>query len=84
MQVAGATAGGAAERPDEMDDLPVHVVLYFHVEAAQRAATVPFAAVTLLFGLVDLLTQTVFDFILVVCLKTDECWAWLGEEKGKR
>lgn len=84
MQVAGATAGGAAERPDETDNLPVHVVLYFHVEAAQRAATVPGAAVILLFGLVDLLTQTVFDFILVVCLKTDECWAWLGEEKGKR
>ncbi len=73
MQTAGAPAGGAAERSYETDDLPVHVVLNLHVEAAQRAAAVPGAAVVLLFGLVDLLAQTVLYLILVVGLKPDEC-----------
>jgi len=80
LKAAGTTAGDAAERPDETDDLPVHVVLDFHVEAAQRAAAVPGAAVVLLFGLVDLLAQTVLYLILVVRLKTNECW--VGLEKG--
>lgn len=84
LQAAGTPAGDAAERPDETDDLPVHVVFDCHVKAAQRATTVPGAAVILLFGIVDLLTQTVFYFILSVFLKTGECWAWLGEEKGKQ
>lgn len=81
MQAAGTPAGHAAERPDETDDLPVHVVLDLHVEAAQRAAAVPGAAVVLLFGLVDLLAQAVLYLVLVVGLKADECWAG---EKGKR
>lgn len=56
LQAAGTPAGDAAERPYETDDFPVSVVLDLHVEAAQRAAAVPGAAVVLLFGLVDLLT----------------------------
>ena len=79
MQAAGKPAGDAAERPYEADHLPVHGVLYLHVEAAQRAAAVPGAAVVLLFGVVDLLAQTVLYLVLVVGLKPDECWA--GERK---
>lgn len=78
MQAAGTPAGDAAVRPDETDDLPVHVVLDFHVEAAQRAAAVPGAAVILLLGLEDLLTHAVLYVVLVVCLKTDDCWVRLG------
>lgn len=78
LQAAGTPAGDAAERPDETDHLPVHVVLDLHVEAAQRAAAVPGAAVVLLFGLVDLLAQTVFNFVLVVGLKPNECWERMG------
>lgn len=74
LQAAGTPAGGAAERPYKTDDLPVRVVLDLHVEAAQRAAAVPRAAVVLLFGLVDLLAQTVFYLILVVGLEPDECF----------
>lgn len=74
MQAAGTPAGDAAERPDEADDLAVHVVLDLHVEAAQRAAAVPRAAVVLLLGLVDLLAQAVLDVVLVVGLEADERW----------
>lgn len=74
LQAAGAPAGDAAERPDEVDDLSVHVVLDGHVEAAQRAAAVPGAAVVLLFGLVDLLAQAVLDIILVIGLEPDNSW----------
>lgn len=85
LQAAGTPAGHAAERPYEADDLSVHVVLDLHVEAAQRAAAVPGAAVVLLFGLVDLLAQAVLYLILVIGLEPDECWAGLeGEgQKGK-
>lgn len=75
MQAAGTPAGDAAERSDEPDDLAVHVVFDLHVEAAQRAAAVPGAAVVLLLGLVDLLAQAVLDLILVVGLEADEGWA---------
>lgn len=75
MQAAGTPARDAAERPYETDDLPVHVVLDLHVEAAQRAAAVPGAAVILLFGLVDLLAQAVLYLVLVIGLEPDECWA---------
>lgn len=75
LQAAGTEAGHAAERSDEADDLSVHGVLDLHVEAAQRAAAVPGAAVVLLLGLVDLLSQAVLNLILVVGLETDECWA---------
>lgn len=74
LQAAGTPAGDAAERPDEADDLSVHGVLDLHVEAAQRAAAVPGAAVVLLFGLVDLLAQAVLYLILVVGLKAEECF----------
>lgn len=83
LQAAGTPAGHAAERPYETDDLPVHVVLNLHVEAAKRAAAVPGAAVVLLFGLVDLLAQTVLYLVLVVGLKPNECWERLeGDEEG--
>lgn len=72
MQAAGTPAGHAAERPYEADDLPVHVILDLHVEAAQRATAVPGAAVVFLFGLVDLLAQAVLYLILVVGLEADE------------
>lgn len=83
LQAAGTPAGDTAERPYEADDLPVHVVLDLHVEAAQRAAAVPGAAIVLLFGLVDLLTQAVLYLVLVVGLKPNECWAGLEGERGK-
>lgn len=73
MQAAGKPAGDAAVRSDETDHLPVHVVLDLHVKAAQGAAAVPGAAVVLLFGLVDLLTQAVLYLVLIVGLKADEC-----------
>lgn len=82
MQAAGTPAGDAAERPDEADDLSVRVVLDLHVEAAQRAAAVPGAAVVLLLGLVDLLAQAVLDLVLVVGLETDECWGEGGRRSG--
>lgn len=85
MQAAGTPAGDAAKRPYETDHLPVRVVLDLHVEAAQRAAAVPGAAVVLLFSLVDLLAQTVLYLVLVVGLETDECCkGQSGWEKGKR
>lgn len=83
LQAAGTPAGDAAERPDESDDLPVHVVLDFHVEAAQRAAAVASAAVILLLGLVDLLAETVLYLILVVRLETNECWVGLESDRRK-
>lgn len=82
LQAAGTPAGDAAERPYETDDFPVRAVLDLHVEAAQRAAAVPGAAVILLFGLVNLLTQTVLYLVLVVGLKTNECWAGLENGEG--
>lgn len=84
LQAAGTPAGDAAERPDEADDLSVHGVLDLHVEAAQRAAAVPGAAVVLLFGLVDLLAQAVLYLILVVGLKAEECWPGPERGRGKR
>lgn len=74
LQAAGTPAGDTAERPYEADDLSVHVVLDLHVEAAQRTAAVPGAAVVLLFGLVDLLSQAVLYLVLVVGLEPDECF----------
>lgn len=74
LKAAGAPAGDAAERSDEPHDFAVHVVFDLHVEAAQRPAAVPGAAVVLLFGLVDLLAQAVLDLVLVVGLKADERW----------
>lgn len=84
MQAAGTPAGDAAERPYETDDFPVRAVLDLHVEAAQRAAAVPGAAVILLFGLVNLLTQTVLYLVLVVGLKANECWVGLENGGGGR
>lgn len=81
MQAAGTPAGDAAERSYETDNLPVHVVLDLHVEAAKRAAAVPGAAVVLLLGLVDLLAQAVLYLILVVCLETNECWGGFHLER---
>lgn len=72
MQTAGTPAGDAAERPYETDNLPVHVVLNLHVEAAQGTAAVPGAAVILLFSFVDLLAQTVLYLVLVVSLEADD------------
>lgn len=83
MQAAGTPAGDAAERPYETDDFTVHVVLDLHVEAAQRAAAVPGAAVVLLFGMVDLLSQTVLYLILVVGLKPNEYWVGFEGEGRK-
>lgn len=83
LQTAGTPAGDASEGPDETDDLPVHVVLDRHVEAAQRAAAVPGAAVVLLLGLVDLLAQTVFDLVLVVRLKPNESCGRAGSRDVK-
>lgn len=84
MQAAGAPARDAAERPDEADDFPVHVVLDLHVEAAQRAAAVPGAAVVLLLGLVDLLAQAVLYLVLVVGLEPDEGWMRRASGGGKK
>lgn len=78
MQAAGTPAGDAAERPYEADHFSVHVVLDLHVEAAQRAAAVPGAAVVLLFGLVDLLAQAVLNVILVIGLKPNYRCVVLG------
>lgn len=83
MQAAGTTAAGTAERPNEPDDLAVHVVFDLHVEAAQRAAAVPGAAVVLLFGLVDLLAQAVLYVVLVVGLKADKRWAGKENKRSK-
>lgn len=74
LQAAGTPAGNAAERPDESDDFTVHAVLDLHVEAAQRAAAVPRAAVILLLSLVDALAEAVLYVVLIVGLKADERW----------
>lgn len=72
LQAAGKPAGGTAVGSYEADDLTVRVVLDLHVEATQGAAAVACAAVVLLLGLVDLLTQAVLDLVLVVGLKASE------------
>lgn len=35
LKAAGTTASSTAQRPDETDDVTVHVVLDLHVKAAQ-------------------------------------------------
>lgn len=72
LQAAEAPAGITAEGPDKTDDFSVHAILDLHVEAAQRTAAVPRAAVVLLLSLVDALAEAVFYVVLIVGLKADE------------
>lgn len=74
LKAAGTTASSTAERPDETDDVTVHVVLDLHVKAAQRANEVPRAAVVLLLSLVDVLAKAVIYDIFIVGLKADDGW----------
>lgn len=75
LQAAGTPAGNTAEWSDETDDFTVHAVLDLHVEAAQRAAAIPRAAVVLLLSLVDALAKAVLYVVLIVGLEADKRWA---------
>lgn len=72
LQAARETATGAGQRSVQIDDgVPIRVH-DFHVERPSRTATVARTAVVLLDGPVDLLTETVLDGVLVVCLEAGE------------
>ena len=55
LQAAGETAGVAAERSVEVENLPLRVVQNDHIKGPSRAAYISGAAIRVLLGFVDVL-----------------------------
>ena len=72
LQTAGKAAALAAERPDQVYDLPAVVVHDLHLERSPGTAAHSGQAVALFLGEEDVLAQSVGDLVLVLGLPTSE------------